>query len=325
MKPIPFDIPFTRQFFSGYLIDHFLYKQYTLYNAFEAAEKRLPRHGVNPIGKIQRWLLKTLTFITPHSLRGLAEIDYDAYLKSLRLEIRATYFQAIETLFELIFSLEPRGNVIDNRHIWYFLSTSQWREHYKRIEQIASSDTAFLDREITAGEKLKVSFIQYLFYFGVTNPSMLEAVKASFGPIKKFLVAFAAEFSDRHEYNAFKHALRILPTFQKVEIGPHGSNKPILTLDMTNSITYMVEENESISFRTKPLDTERNMRMGLVCAYLISNIVRSRRAHFTKNLEGHLHTFSDESFSSAIERKVPWANFKFTMKPIYDEPSDSSK
>lgn len=302
MNPIPFEIPFTTQFFSGYLIDHFLYKQYTLFNALE----KLPT-------------------LKSQALDGLDEIDDVEYARTLRLEIRATYFQAVETLFELIFSLEPRGNVIDNRHIWYFLSTADWRENYKRIGTIASGDTAFLDSTITAADTLKVPFIQYLFYFGVTNPSMLDAVRSSFDPIKKFLIAFAREFSDRDEYNAFKHALRIFPTLQKVEFGPHGSETPLLTLDMTNSMTYLIEDKDSISLRTKPLDTMRDMRMGLVCSYLISNIVRSRRAHFTKNLDGHLHTFSDESFPSANEHNVTWTTFKLTMKPIYDPSTESSQ
>ncbi len=214
--------------------------------------------------------------------------------------------------------------MIDNRHIWFFLSTSQWRENYKRIDSIAAGNTAFLDREISAGITLEVPFIQYLFYFGVTNSSMLDSVRSSFDPVKKFLVAFAQEFSDRDEYNAFKHALRILPTMQKLEMGPKGAEKPVVTLDMSNSMTYLVEEDEALSFRTKPFDTVRDMRMGLVCSYLISNIVRSRRAHFAKILEGHLHTFSEESFPSANERNVAWANFKFTIKPMYDQPDGSS-
>ncbi|HUI29717.1 MAG TPA: hypothetical protein VLX91_05835 [Candidatus Acidoferrales bacterium] len=302
MKPLEFDIPATREFFSGYLIDHFLYKQYTLFNALE----KLPE-------------------LKSKILDGLVEINEAEYAKTLRLEIRATYFQAIETLFELIFSLEPRSNVIDNRQVWYFLSTSRWRENYKRIESIAASDTAFLDQEINANENLKVPFIQYLFYFGVTNPSMQDAVRRSLNPIKKFLIEFAKEFSDRDEYNAFKHSLRILPTLQKVEFGTSESEKPVMALDMSNSMTYLVEEGESISFRTKPLDTLRDMRMGLVCSYLISNIVRSRRVHFTKKPEGHLHTFSDETFPSANARNVNWTNFRLTIKPIYDTPTDSSK
>lgn len=316
MKTIPVDDTFMREFFSGYLIDHFLYKQYTLYNAFLAAEKRGPVGAADPLHKFWRLLQQSLPFGTPHSLKGLEEIDYAAYAKSLRLEIRATYFQTIETLFELVFSLEPRGNVIDNRRIWYFLSTSKWRDNYKRIDKIARSDTAFLDRVITARKGFDVPFLQYLFFFGVTNPSMLGAVRASFDPIKKFLVAFAQEFADRDEYIAFKHALRILPLLQNVQMGPHTPEKPAVTLDMSSSLTYLVEKDKSISFRTKPLDTIRDMRMGHACAYLISNIIRSRRAHFTGILEGNLHTFSEESFPNANQRKATWTEFNLTFKPI---------
>lgn len=323
MNHIPFDTPFTQQFFSGYLIDHFLYKQRTLYNALQMAERRAPKPRKPCRNWLVSWLLKVPSLSTASVLRGLDEIDYPAFARTLRLEIRATYFQSIETLFELIFSLEPRGNVIDNRRIWYFLSTSEWKKNYHRIGAIAKGDTAFLEREITAGNKLKVPFAQYLFYFGVTNPSMLEAVKASFSPINKFLIAFATEFSNRDEYNAFKHALRIMPMFQNVQIGPHGFAKPTVVLDMNNSMTYMIEQKDSVSFRTNTLDTARDMRMGQVCSYLISNIVRSRRAHFAKNPEGYLHTFTDTSFSSASERDMPWMNFNFTLTPGSGEPNES--
>lgn len=318
MNQQPFDTPFTQQFFSGYLVDHFLYKQRVLFNALRDAERRVPRTITRVREKLTAWFRKSLVLVTPPAVRGLKDVDYGAYARTLRLEIRATYFQEIETLFELIFGLEPRGNVIDNRRIWYFLATSKWQKNYDRIGEIASGDTAFLDREITAGKNLKVPFIQYLFYFGVTNPSMLEAVKASFDPIKKFLLAFAKEFSNRDEYNAFKHSLRIMPMLQNVQIGPHGFTKPSVVLDLSNSMTYLIERNGSISFKTNSLDTVRDMRMGQVCAYLISNIVRSRRAQLTKNPEGYLHTFTDITYSSASERNVPVLDFNFALTPVPD-------
>jgi hypothetical protein len=297
MDTIPIQTPFAKQFFSSYLVDHFLYKQYALFN-----------------------IVEKYASLKDQVLDGLAEIEDDKVLKSLRLEIRATYFQAIETLFELIFSLEPRRNIIDNRNIWYFLSTSQWRKNYKRIKRIAAGDTAFLDRAVVAGKNLKIPFLQYLFYFGVTNPSMLDAVRGSSEPIKKFLVAFAKEFSERDEYNAFKHALRILPTVQKLEAIPHGAQKPILTIDMSDSVSFLDDVDGAITLHLRPLDTIRDMRMGLVCSNLISNIVLSRRVHFIKDYSGYLHTFSNETFPSANERNAKWMNFEFSIKPIYNEP-----
>ncbi len=302
MNPVPFDLPFTKQFFSSYLVDHYHYKLFTLYNALDKLPKL--KHDI---------------------LDGLDSVDEADYQKSLRLEIRATYFQAIETLFELIFSLDPRDDVVDNRHIWYFLSTAQWRENYNRISLIAQGDTAFLDRIITAGKNLEVPYIQYLFYFGVTEPSTLPAIVASLNPIKKFLVAFAKEFSDRAEYNAFKHALRILPTLQKFEAISKGDGKPIITIDMSRSLTYLTEEDDgSISFNTRPLDTKRDMQMAQVCSRLISNIVRSRKIQFVKGYEGRLHTLSEDSFPSADERTFKWISFKVTIKPIDGEPETDS-
>ncbi len=301
MNSIPFNIPFTHQFFSGYLVDHFLYKQFTLYNILENYKE-----------------------LKPSVLKDLEDICDDEYQKSLRIEIRATYFQAIETLFELVFSLEPRTSYVDNKHIWYYLSTSQWRQNYKRIEQISSGDTTFLDREIIAGKDIKVSFAQYLFYFGVTNPTMLDAVTASIDPIKKYLIAFSKEFIDRDEYNAFKHSLRIVPALQKIEIGTSGSDKTFVSLDMNNSMTYIIEEGDSISFKTKPIDTLRDMRMSLVCSYLISNIVRSRKQYFTKNGDGYLHTFNEESFPSSDIRNVNWMDFIMSFRPVKNVPNSNS-
>jgi hypothetical protein len=293
MAQTSIDAALFTQFFSGYLVDHFICKMYTLYNALE---------------KLQE--------LKPELLDGLENISDAEYQSTLRLEIRATYFQAIETLFELVFSLEPRAKIIDNRQIWYHLSTSKGKDNYKLIDSIAKGDTSFLDRPVVAGRQITIPYIQYLFYFGVTNSTMLDTVSASNSVIKKFLIAFAQEFSDHAEYNAFKHALRIFPTMKTVEIGPQGSDTPLVTLDMGTSMTFMVVDKKTITFKTKHLEIDRDMRMGGICAQLISNIVRSRRAHFTDNKEGNLYTYTDESFSSANLRDGKWTEFNFSIQPI---------
>lgn len=302
MNPNPIDTTLTSQFFTGYLVDHFLYKFHLLYNVIEDFSE-----------------------LKPDVLKSIDQIDDEQFIKSMRLEIRATYFQAIETLFELIFSLEPKASIIDNRRIWYFLSTSEWHENYERIRSIAKGDTLFLDEEIEVGKDLYVPFSQYLFYFDVNDKSVIDSFKASLEPIKHFLVAFASEFSDRGDYNAFKHALRILPTFQKVEVGPQATQVPIITLDMSQSMSYLVAQDESITLHTKHLDTVRDMRMGIACSSLISNIVRGRRAHFDKNYKPFFYTFSEDSYPSAIKSNVKWNNFKLTLTPIYEKPNSPSE
>jgi hypothetical protein len=292
MKHVPLDLPFTTQFFSGYLVDHFHYKAFVLYNVLQ----KYPQ-------------------LKSDILDGLEIVNDGDFEKSIRLEIRATYFQAMETLFELIFSLEPRGGLFDNRRIWYFLSTARWRKNLKRIESIAQGETDFLDRDITANKNVKVPFIQYLFFFGVSESTMQPAIQASFDPIKKFLVTFAKEFTDRAEYNAFKHALRILPAMRSFEAINRVTQKPLISWDMTRSVSYLTEgDDRSISLETRPLDTERDMRMTQVCSHLISNIVRTRKAHFVKGYKGVIHTLAAEALRSATKRTIPWMNFKFTIK-----------
>ena len=292
MNRMAFTVPFTKQFFSGYLVDHYTYKLATLENA-----------------------LNKYSQLKSDILDGVEIIEDAEYEKSLRLEIRATYFQAMETLFELMFSLEPQRSSLDNRLLWYYLSTAQWRRHYKRITQIAKGRTSFLDRTIKLGENFETTFIEYLFYFGARDPEMLKAIRPGYESIKKFIVAFAKEFSDRAEYNAFKHALRAFPALTKFEAINKVTKKSLIAWDMSRSITYLIEgKDRSLSLETRPLDTERDVRMAQICSMLISNIVRSRKVHFVKGYQGHVHTFSEVAFPMATKRTINWMNFRLTLK-----------
>ena len=303
MNEMAFALPFTQQFFSGYLVDHFPYKLAMLDNS-----------------------LRMYSQLKPVILDGIKKVDDAEYEKSVRLEIRATYFQAMETLFELIFSLEPRTSVVDNRLLWYYLSTAQWRKNYKRIGLIAEGDTSFLDRTIRIGKNFETSFIEYLFYYGAKDPKMLEAVRPGFESIKKFIVAFAKEFSDRGEYNAFKHALRAFPAMMKIEAIQRATQKRLITWDLSRSISYLTEgEDRSLTLETRPLDTERDMRMGQTCSLLISNIVRSRKAQFVKGYEAELHIFSDDIFPLATKKTVNMVKLKMTLKLEDTSPSKGSR
>jgi hypothetical protein len=280
----PDDIPFLKIFFKSYLVDHFLHKQVTLLNILENYSK-----------------------LKDEVMQGAGEIDDAQYLLSLRTEIRANLFQAIETLFELIFTLEGRNGVIYNPYIWYHLSTSHWRKNLSKIEAIGNGQVDFLDRIVIANPKtkLKVPFVQYVFYFGCVDISLMPAILNSLQPIKSILIALAKEFSDRDEYNAFKHSLRLFPIIRFFEFYKQGITDPLLKIDLSNSLTVLKKgTDDSMVFQIKPLDTVRDYRMCLLCCNLISNIVRSRRAHFYKGESVSLNTFSEET--------LPWATESHT-------------
>jgi len=293
MKTSDLAIPFSGSFFQSYLVDHFLYKQESLLCFL--------RYYDELKAKLQE---------------GISEINDEQYLQTLKVEIRGTYFQAIETLFELIFSLEPREGIIDNRNIWFFLSTSKWHDNYDRIQSIANGDLAFLDRPINANPNLSIPFIQYVFFFAVTNEANLKVVQDSFEPIRKLLRAFASEFTDRDEYNAIKHSVRLIHLMKDLVVAQRGSDETLIKRDFKDSMSYIKQEADgSLSAYTKPLDTVRDFKMTTVCSNLISNIFRSRRYHFTKDDSIVIHTLTDESFTDATKRNVDWTYFKMNFKP----------
>jgi len=292
MKTSDLAIPFSGSFFQSYLVDHFLYKQESLLCFL--------RYYDELKGKLEE---------------GISEINDEQYRQTLKVEIRSTYFQAIETLFELIFSLEPRDGVVDNRNIWFFLSTSKWHDNYDRIQDIANGELAFLDRQINANPNLIIPFVQYLFFFGVTNESKLKDVQDSIDPIRKLLRAFASEFTNRDEYNAIKHSIRLIQLMQEYKIVQKGTDKTLFKRDFKDSVSYLKHETDgSLTAYTKPLDTIRDFKMTTVCSNLISNIFRSRRYHFTKDDSIVIHTFTEESFTDATKRNVDWTQLKLNIK-----------
>jgi hypothetical protein len=248
-------------------------------------------------------------------LEGLEGVSQKDYEKSLCVEIRATYFQAIETLFELMFSLEPRSGIIDNENVWYYLSISKGPANYKTIAEIANGETKFLDRIVNASKSIKVPFVQYLFYFAVTDESALTAIRASFEPIRRILIALAQDFVDREEYNAFKHGLRLVGMQQQsFQLIDRATGKVVLKKDLSNSLTYLkLEPDGSITLRTKVLDTERDIRMTTLCTKLIANLIRGRALHFNKGSMKEFTTFTDEALGSADERSNDWVDFKINF------------
>lgn len=89
-------------FYSSYLYDYFGYKLF-LYS-------------------ITLWNLEQFENNSCiNNQRGYKRRDLEILLKS---EIRQTYFQSIETLFELIFALKPKGTILFDNDIHYRLADS---------------------------------------------------------------------------------------------------------------------------------------------------------------------------------------------------------
>lgn len=201
----------------------------------------------------------------------------------LRMDMRMNYLHAIETFFELFFALSPNtsGTPTDER-IVRSLSQSDWNGNYKRISEIASGDfdiSKFLSKEVKyCGHK--ISFGHYLFYAGILSKSkfpkeVFNWISESLEAIPTGIKSLAKDFSDRNEYNAYKHGLRIFPAHKTVYFMSPEQSDPVAEFDLKNSVSFhqFRSKDNSIVVRTKLLDTERDFKMTAFAANLIHNLI----------------------------------------------------
>ena len=208
----------------------------------------------------------------------------------IRNEIRQTYFHSIETIFELIFALEPTKEELEDFELLPNLINSKWRKNYDRIDSIAKDqkNLDFLDSDLDiSGQKISVG--QYLFYYGILPNntseilnSQLKLIPSSLSAIKYGLLFLAKDFSKREEYNSYKHALRIFPAVTHFTIMDQEKKKILMKWDLSNSQTYvnMAADKSEIVFTTRLFDTDRDIGLSLFASNLISNVILLRKAAF---------------------------------------------
>ena len=258
-------------FYQGFMLDFFILKQATYKNILDNFEQ-----------------------LEPLVLRDVSDYSKDDYKKTLRASIRQTYFHSIETLFELIFAIETGIRVSPDHHqdelTLLRLVRSQSQINFKRIENLASKDPDELQLW-TKKYKLnsidqELSMIQYIFYYitnrsntSIDHPEYWDLLDSSLQCIENSLGLFAKDFSDRTEYNAYKHGLRILPLLKGFTT-LNSETAQTVHFDFSDSITYMTEKDNQIKYTTKVFDTERDFQMTVLVSYFISNITNARKGVF---------------------------------------------
>lgn len=216
----------------------------------------------------------------PVLLKGIEGINEDDVKKTLKIQIRVLYYQSIETLFELIFAIE---RVLKNKNqrqgLWYTLSNSPYKQNYNRISR---KEFAFLDEKYVIEDvqknRLEVSLAHYIFFFNFElNENVLESIKA----INLALKIFARDFTDRDEYNAFKHSMRVFPTLKAVKLTPRKEALSKEILEMKESVSYLKmldKDSPKTTLISKSLDVNRDYNLALLSSRMISNIIGSRRS-----------------------------------------------
>lgn len=260
---------------------------------------------------------------------GLDEYDENLFKRTIKSDLRQTYFHAIETFFELLFALNPKGKETpDDAFVLFNLSNSNWKTTYEKIEKISKNEAElnFLDEKITFSG-FDISIGHYLFYMGVFNKNnfpdlVFTEINESINAIKYGILIIAKDFVKRDEYNAYKHGIRLIPATSKVSLADTQTKKIIVELDMSDSVSFYHRTNkkDEIKVSTKVFDSERDFQMICFCSNLIHQLVYFRKISIRKESETIINSsvaikfFSKDAIDKCSKANVQVNDVVYTVR-----------
>lgn len=237
--------------------------------------------------------------------RPLSFVSEEDFKTSLKLDIRFTYLLAIETLFELVFSLLPEeGKVVREFQIIERLIDD--KRHYSEIRKFSKGEESRLDllsKELDHKD-IQGTFLRFLFYRGITDPSLNDDVNSSLMIIDQVLRTLASEIADRSEINAHKHGLRGVSVWKGFGFANANNLEDKVEFNIEDSVSYLSKSKGGYQFLTKALDPERDIKMTRLVSNLIRNIINPRKASImnkktakgAKPSEIHIHFFTQKTY-----------------------------
>lgn len=212
--------------------------------------------------------------------------DREAIKRTLKSDLRQTYFHAIETFFELFFALNPKGKkVFDDEYVLFALTNSNWKQTYKKIKEITENENAldFLDEKIVFLNH-RISIGHYLFYIGIFSTvkfpkEIFDNINESIEAIKYGIRVIANDFVNREEYNAYKHGLRLIPSATKFMIAEAKTMDIKMEWDISDSMSFYLKTKypDELTVVTKLFDTEKDFQMTYFCSNMIHHMIFFRR------------------------------------------------
>jgi len=220
----------------------------------------------------------------------LEKEDSEAFKKTLKSDLRQTYIHSIETFFEIFFTLAPSEKLeFDDLNVLFNLTNSKWQINYEKIKKIASGEMSldFLTNKIDFhGNEITIG--HYLFYYGLFEnkgiPELFDKVAQSIEAIKHGIKIIAKDFTDRDEYNSYKHGLRIIPAMSELMLIDPNTKEVNLKWDLNDSMSFFCKtQNEhEVKIKTKVFDSNRDFHLINFCSNMISNMICTRKVSFYK-------------------------------------------
>ncbi|MBS1554798.1 MAG: hypothetical protein JSU09_07720 [Bacteroidetes bacterium] len=290
----------AKEFYQGYQADYFAYRQI----------------------RLKKELLSLSNNLTTNRIDEIYGYSIDDHIRSIKIDIRQTYFQSIETLFELIFSFVSDGKRLSDGDV--LSNLIKRKGHYESIRKYAvdSSGMEFLEQTFDFGENGQIPAIQYLFYGFLKDSQLGGQLSESLNAIRKILKIIAVDISDRKEYNAYKHGLRIFPVNSFFSFHDHKTGDEIIKWDIKDSMSFMERDEKTgqIDVVTKLFDSERDHNLTIMCNNLISNIILIRRISYQEGAQTvGIVLFKTEDVDKLSKPNVKIQDLKISLEPIDNE------
>lgn len=282
----------AKQFYQSYNPNYWLYKITSLKNLHDNYDE------------IKKIMIMNL---------GEEKLDDEEYKKMLRTEMHFLYFKIVESLFEIIFALSNHTST----ELWIALTcsnidkTNYYSDCYNKIKDFSNSikRKVFLSRMVII-ENIEIPILDWLFHYidktAMTKKQMIETHEN----IEKILSIFAKDFSDRDQYNAYKHSLRIWNQPFSMAIQFDGSDKILGIMNSKDAITYLgidwkrYYDKKSQEFKiykvNKTFNFENDYRKCCLAYELLRMLILTRK-----------HKVLDE-----LKNKIP--DFKFPILYNFD-------
>jgi len=161
---------------------------------------------------------------------------------------------------------------------------------------------------------LQCVFFHYLD-FDKVDSDLQENLKV----IRELLKIIANDFSNRKEYNAFKHSLRFICDEPYAAFKQVGEEKKI-EFGAKEGFGYLVKttikKEIKIQEVVKSFSYDKDLKMCVYCSWLIHNLITSRRFYYfgTKDKMLFFNTIPVEKIFDDVD---PLAEVRFTKNIIY--------
>lgn len=212
--------------------------------------------------------------------------ELESVQRTLKSDLRQTYFHSIETFFELFFAFTPiEDTTLDPGDIMFKLANSRGSQTTDKIAQIAQLNESlnFLDEKINyLGYEITKG--HYIFYPGIFSQAsfpkkVFNRIEDSIDAIKLLIKIIATDFTNREEYNAYKHGLRLIPASSKLMIADVETMNVQFEWDTSDSMTFYLKTKKPNELKTvtKLFDVNRDYQMTVSCSQLIHSMIFYRR------------------------------------------------